>query len=923
MPRFLVGTTEDTWSFDAAYEAAKDGDIIEFTPNLIMNFTKEPFTEITKNITIIGHVEGNTFLNTIKGKIKISNKAKVTFQNLWMSVLENHNMFRITGESEVTFENCVLQSEFPSNEYFLLLSEEKSKVNFKNFTTKLPDKHQLGMKFVHSAVSIQDSTIQNRLWIRENSELEFVRSKMECSRPKSVWSEDSKLTIISSQIYGTFEEGTNPVLDLNQSEINLEDSIVEGVGTNYYTILLQSGSRGVFKNLTVSFMRIKNSHIRMVNGSVKHNLAIAEESTLYSQGRLHFLNKESRHIPISLTTNAVFVGDSIEVEKEISPIIRAKEGSCFVTNDFIHLNGDATKLNYETDETSQCRVAQKHKAAPERSEKGEIIRTEDAQKAHHTNTDYYAQLQGLTGLKTVKEKVDKLIQQAKYNQLQIEQGLPPEKMTMHAAFLGNPGTGKTTVARLMGQILFQYGALKGEEFKFVEVSAADLLSGYVNQTAEQTRKKLEEAKGGVLFIDEAYALNKKGSNSTGEEAINELLTYMENHRDDIMVIFAGYTKEMEQFFDVNPGFNSRVPHQLTFEDYSPDEIVQMGLKIFEGKARKVEDPEFYARKIKEAYKRSLDKSNARWIRNQNEQIMQEFIFRVMSQDGEDMTLIKNQDIEKALSQGSYEESDNKVDAWKQLNQLIGLEKVKEQVSAFINQVELSKVRQEQGIETKNITLHSLFLGNPGTGKTTVARIIGELLYQKGMIATNKMVEVSRGDLIGGYQGQTAIKTREHLQAALGGVLFIDEAYSLKHGANDNFGQEAIDEILKFMEDHRHDMVVIFAGYHKEMSAFLETNSGLASRVPNTFDFEDYTSEEIAQIGLYELASDSLTVDEEAYRQVVATAYARTNDRSNGRWIRNFNEKLRLRLATRFGNNPSIDPNQIIQQDLDDVLAMSK
>ena len=922
MPRFLVGATEDTWDFDAAYEAAKDGDIIEFTPNLIMNFTKEPFTEITKNITIIGHVEGNTFLNTITGKIKISNKARVTFQNLWMSVLENQNMFRINGESEVTFENCVMQSEFPSNEYFLLLSEEKSKVKFKNFTTKFPDKHKLGMKFVHSVVSIQDSTIQNRLWIRENSELEFVRSKMECSRPTSLWIEDSKLSIISSVVYGTFEEGNQSVLTATKSELYLEDTIVDGVGTNYYTIFLQNGS-GVFKNLTVSFMRIKKSHIRMVNGFIQNNIFIEEDSTLYSQGILRFLNKESKHIPITLTANSLFVGDSVEVEKEISTTIRAKEGSCFVVNDFIHLNGDATKLNYETDETSQCRVTKKHKAAPERSEKGEIIRTEEAQKAHHTNTDYYAQLQGLIGLKTVKEKVDKLIQQAKYNQLQIEQGLPPEKMTMHAAFLGNPGTGKTTVARLMGQILFQYGALKGEEFKFVEVSAADLLSGYVNQTAEQTRKKLEEAKGGVLFIDEAYALNKKGSNSTGEEAINELLTYMENHRDDIMVIFAGYTKEMEQFFDVNPGFNSRVPHQLTFEDYSPDEIVQMGLKIFEGKARKVEDPEFYARKIKEAYKRTFDKSNARWIRNQNEQFMQEFIFRVMSQDGEDMTLIKNQDIEKALSQGSYEESDHKADAWEQLNQLIGLEKVKKQVSAFISQVELSKVRQEQGIETKNITLHSLFLGNPGTGKTTVARIIGELLYQKGMIATNKMVEVSRGDLIGGYQGQTAIKTREQLHAALGGVLFIDEAYSLKHGPNDNFGQEAIDEILKFMEDHRHDMVVIFAGYHKEMSTFLETNSGLASRVPNTFDFEDYTSEEIAQIGLYELGSDSLVVDEEAYRQAVATAYARTNDRSNGRWIRNFNEKLRLRLATRFGNNPSIDPNQIIQQDLDDVLAMSK
>ena len=171
----------------------------------------------------------------------------------------------------------------------------------------------------------------------------------------------------------------------------------------------------------------------------------------------------------------------------------------------------------------------------------------------------------------------------------------------------------------------------------------------MNQTAEQTRKKLEEAKGGVLFIDEAYALNKKGSNSTGEEAINELLTYMENHRDDIMVIFAGYTKEMEQFFDVNPGFNSRVPHQLVFEDYSPDEIVQMGLKIFEGKARKVEDPEFYARNIKKAYKRSLDKSNVRWIRNFNEKLRLRLATRFGNNPSIEPNQIIQQDLEDVLA----------------------------------------------------------------------------------------------------------------------------------------------------------------------------------------------------------------------------------------------------------------------------------
>lgn len=210
------------------------------------------------------------------------------------------------------------------------------------------------------------------------------------------------------------------------------------------------------------------------------------------------------------------------------------------------------------------------------------------------------------------------------------------------------------------------------------------------------------------------------------------------------------------------------------------------------------------------------------------------------------------------------------------------------------------------------------MGNPGTGKTTVARIVGSILYQKGVISQNKFIEVSRSDLVGGYIGHTAIKTKEVLESALGGVLFIDEAYTLSSGGANDFGKEAIDEILKFMEDHRRDIVIIFAGYTKEMAEFLEMNSGLRSRIPTTFDFEDYTPEEIVQIGLLGLHKQDYEVNEALYAEVVTQNYSVTNDHSNGRWVRNLNERLLRYVSTRVNREGSTDYNTITDQDIENV-----
>ena len=292
------------------------------------------------------------------------------------------------------------------------------------------------------------------------------------------------------------------------------------------------------------------------------------------------------------------------------------------------------------------------------------------------------------------------------------------------------------------------------------------------------------------------------------------------------------------------------------------------------------DKEYYSKQISKAYNNSLDKSNGRWIRNFNEKIIKEQSNRIVNTNDDEILTIRNEDIDNVLKQGKFKSYENTKDAMEELNKLIGIVNVKGQIQEFINQVEINKKKEDMGIVVNDFTLHSLFLGNPGTGKTTVARIIGKILYQKGIIATNKFIEVSRSDLVAGYVGQMSMKTREVLESALGGVLFIDEAYSLNSGSSNDFGKESIEEILKFMEDHRRDIVIILAGYTKEMAEFLQMNSGLKSRIPNVFEFEDYNLSELVQIGFLGLKEYNL--DEECYASEVEAAYDVTNDHSNGR-----------------------------------------
>ena len=256
----------------------------------------------------------------------------------------------------------------------------------------------------------------------------------------------------------------------------------------------------------------------------------------------------------------------------------------------------------------------------------------------------------------------------------------------------------------------------------------------------------------------------------------------------------------------------------------------------------------------------------------------------------------------------------------EIDGLVGLDSVKNYVFGLADNVQVQQRRAAAGLKTASLSMHMIFTGNPGTGKTTIARLVAKYLKAIGALKGGQLIEVSRGDLVGRYTGHTAPLTNSVIESALGGVLFIDEAYSLYRGEQDSFGLEAIDTLVKGMEDHRDELVVILAGYTKEMQTFLTANSGLASRFPNQIEFPDYTADELLAI-THSLAKGkgyrlALVCDEplRAYYAACQAADARTA--GNGRLARNTLEKAIFNQSRRLVADPNAELDLILAEDLE-------
>lgn len=910
MARYLVGDDINTWRFLDAVNAAGDGDTIELQDGCCPSVDS---VSINKNLTFVGHATQNAdgvtnFSNIITGQFFIKNGVTVSFQNVWIRWGKpNSNIINCKEKSTSYMSNTVLENTQTEGEvYPVIYSENKSQLKLTNVTVQENSKLSLKCYFNDSNVEINNSTFQDCRIIVENTELVMNNSLVSDTCSNTLVSYTSTITLDAVTLRGCDKEKNYPAVWCENSRITTTQCRVEQDGYGEAFCLLENSCLRSDHD-TFESVKLKDSRAICTGSAIRALLQAGVQSYVCIKEGMNILGTNDDKIDLLIFDNSALVGDKISVNRICNPNFRIENASLVALQEVEYTQGDVSELVFETDETSKFTYQTKQTNSAAANENGEQISARE-------------QLNQMIGLTSVKKEIDKMLRMVEFNRQRIAKGLEPQEQSFHSVFLGNPGTGKTTVARLIGEVLYESGAFKSDEFKLIEASEPDFISQNVGGTAQQTLALLEKAKGGVLFIDEAYALNKKGSNvDFGIEAINTILKYMEDHRGEIMIIFAGYTKEMEQFLKTNPGLASRVPNKFVFEDYTPDEIVEIGETDLVKKMYSFEDRDYYAKQVKRAYHASLDHSNARWIRNFNEKLLKVFANRVMNAGEDDLETIKKIDLDEVLAQGKYQGTEKDGEqALDRLQKLIGIANVKEQVNRFISLAELNQRREEQGQINNDFTLHSLFLGNPGTGKTTVARIIGEVLYQKGIIAQKKFIEVSRSDLVAGYVGQTAIKTREVLESALGGVLFIDEAYSLNPDSQNDFGLEAIDEILKFMEDHRKDMVIIFAGYTKEMTEFLKTNSGLASRIPHTFDFADYTPDEIVQIGLLGLHAASYEVDEEYYSEVVKNNYAKSDDHSNGRWVRNLNEQLIMVMSDRVAKSEHADINTILKEDLDAI-----
>ncbi len=513
-----------------------------------------------------------------------------------------------------------------------------------------------------------------------------------------------------------------------------------------------------------------------------------------------------------------------------------------------------------------------------------------------TRESSYDRLNKMIGLDIVKKQIESIIvSDVVEKERRNRKGKDYQSCSMNMIFGGNPGSAKTTVAKLFAGIAKEKGILKSGAF--VERGGMDL-DGLGCVTA--IREAFLAATGGVLFIDEAYSM-------VSDTAVTVLIQEMENHRDDVIVILAGYNERMHDFMKINEGLKSRIPHWIDFPDYNADELTDIfKLMIRERGFHVTDDAIKEAHYIFEKVRNTDNFGNGRYVRNLIDRASQNQAVRLLS-DGKDASVIKKDELFQItkndismLEEGMKKER-RPGTAKKELDNMIGLVSVKEVIHKAIAHYKLNKRCIDKGIAREKASLHMVFTGNPGTAKTSVARLFAEIMKDEKILSTGVFVEVGRADLVGDHVGSTAPLVKKKFKEAQGGVLFIDEAYALCDSYENGFGDEAINTLVQEMENHRDDIIVIFAGYTEPMQRFLDRNPGMLSRIAFKVEFEDYSTDELCDIAKLMVSEKQMTITDAAMDKLRKNFDIAREERDygNGRFVRKTLEEAEMNLAERI------------------------
>lgn len=802
------------------------GDIILLSPGEYYFPNGLPFQNV-KDIKIIGLGKVPSEV-VIKGYFYISGAIKVSISNVTINALHQGNALNINEDATVELNKVIVNGELTG--VYPAISCNQSRLIIKASEVYFSKDESYGID------------------INEQSEVEIRSSIID-----SITSVQSNVNLHNNQI--------------NVAMAIMNDSIVTSTGifniptnhTNYYDyfVFVQSGSIVEFDVINA------NNNVALIK--VEHSVFSLNEMKVADNSAAEvYYNKQST-IDVSDERVDLINLDDEKVMQQVGSIDSLNQNDEMVdTNmpDFYDtINSSADEDVYEKDYYP------------------EYVKVESG----------LEELTSLYGLHDLKLQVDQFINSVKYNQMQKEQGRDPIPLTLHSIFRGNPGTGKTTVARLLGRTLYESGVILNDTF--VEVTRKDLVSPHIGETAKITQEVLESSKGGILFIDEAYSLYSESAMDYGKEAIDTMIPFMEENRYNTMIIFAGYTDEINQFVKMNSGLESRIKNKFDFEDYKPEEIAEIGYMELIKQDYNVNEQK-YKDVIKWLYSHSINKSNARWVRNMNEQILLTLANRVVESNAIDTQTITDEDLDILTGNQKLNKADMIQDLLNQLDSLIGLDGIKKYVHRLIKEAKVNRMLMDTGSFSGAPTYHMIFSGNPGTGKTTVAKIIAQLFYCLDIMPTSNVKVVDRSDLVGPYIGHTEKRTKEVLEQAMGGVLFIDEAYQLAGGSSNDFGKKAIETLVTYLEEHRDKFVVILAGYTEEMAGFLDVNPGLRSRISNNVIFHDHSPDEIATIVEQSITKD-WEVNVRLLRSKVIDIYTNlpSNEKANARWARNFSEKL--------------------------------